>query len=52
MTARKRSMSIRLPESIHHWIAEQADRNGRSISGEVAYRMKRMMEQDEARQNA
>lgn len=44
MSTEKKNMSIRLPESVRQWIGEQADLNGRSISGEIAYRMKKMME--------
>lgn len=44
MSEEKKNMSIRLPQQIRAWLAQQAEQNGRSVSGEVAFRMKRMME--------
>ncbi|MNC82856.1 Arc-like DNA binding domain protein [compost metagenome] len=38
---------LRLPEQMREWLCEQADINGRTINGEVVFRLKRMMEQEQ-----
>lgn len=44
---------LRLPEQMRHWLCGEAEGNGRTINGEVIYRLKKMMEQeDEQKQRA
>ena len=37
---------LRLAPSMREWLLVKADTNGRTINGEVIYRLKKMMEQE------
>ena len=46
---------LRLAPAMRKWLLGEADSNGRTINGEVIYRLKKMMEeetQDEQKQRA
>ena len=46
---------LRLAPAMREWLLGKADSNGRTINGEVIYRLKKMMEeetQDEQKQRA
>ncbi|WP_152906020.1 Arc family DNA-binding protein [Pseudomonas putida] len=46
---------LRLAPMMREWLLGKADANGRTINGEVVYRLKKMMEeemQDEQKQRA
>lgn len=46
---------LRLAPAMREWLLGEADMNGRTINGEVIYRLKKMMEQeaqDEQKQRA
>lgn len=40
---------IRLSEQMREWLCGEAEANGRSINGEVIFRLKKMMEMENAR---
>lgn len=40
---------LRLPEQMRDWLCGEAEGNGRTINGEVIYRLKKMMEQEYAK---
>lgn len=37
---------LRLAPAMREWLLEEADANGRTINGEVIYRLKKMMEEE------
>lgn len=39
---------LRLPEQMREWLCGEADGNGRTINGEVIFRLKKMMEKESA----
>jgi hypothetical protein len=43
---------LRLAPEIRKWILEQASSNGRTINGEVSYRLRKMKEQESEKRQA
>ncbi|CAH0317280.1 hypothetical protein SRABI89_05104 [Pseudomonas koreensis] len=39
---------LRLPEQMRAWLCGEAEGNGRTINGEVIFRLKKMMEKENA----
>lgn len=46
--ASKIPTTLRLPEQMHGWLCEEAEGNGRTVNGEVIFRLKKMMEKENA----
>jgi hypothetical protein len=46
--AAKTPTILRLPEQMRDWLCGEAEGNGRTINGEVVYRLKKMMEKEHA----
>ena len=47
MCAEKKMLGIRVPREIKEWLESQAEKNGRSVSGEALYRFRKMMEAEQ-----
>lgn len=46
--AAKIQTTLRIPESMHDWLCGEAEDNGRTVNGEVLFRLKKMMEKENA----
>lgn len=42
---------LRLPEHMREWLCGEAEGNGRTINGEVIFRLKKMMERENAQKH-
>lgn len=43
---------LRLNDEMREWLCEEAKTNGRTINGEVVYRLRKMKEQESGRRQA
>jgi len=46
MKEQKKPLVIRLTAEMREWLDHQSDENGRTVNGEIVFRLRKMMEQE------
>ncbi|QEY62543.1 Arc family DNA-binding protein [Metapseudomonas lalkuanensis] len=46
MDVQKKAIGVRMPEDLKEWLSEQAEKNSRSVSGEIVHRLRQSREQE------